>query len=317
MRVIVTIDGDLLVPSNPALGISGQREEVLRVINAIGDLFNSQHEIVITHGNAPQVGFVLLRAELASHIIHGLPLDICGADTQGATGYLLQQAIQNWLEKNQVAKEAFSLITQVLVDPAQITKNRSERGIGPFFDQEKAQTYRNTRGWSFVLIPGRGYRRAVPALTPKAVPEIQIIRRLLNPSTIIVCGGGGGIPVIKDKNGLLSGVEAVVNKADTAALLARELQAEGIIFVSVWDRMKELPGIDLSNRLTSLSLNNLQEVLGGDITLDDDSYHKLIAAREFLEAGGKWVLISPPDGVRPNLGESQGILYQKDLIVHR
>jgi carbamate kinase len=311
MRVIITIDGDLLVPPNPSLGILGQREEIVRVVEAIGDFLKSPNEIVITHGNAPQVGFVLLRAELASHIVHSLPLDVCGADTQGATGYLLQQAIRNWLAGNQVSKEVASLITQVRVDPVQLTNNRLERGIGPFFDQEKAQTYRNTRGWNFVVIPGRGYRRAVPALTPRDMPEINLIRRLLDPSTIIVCAGGGGIPVIEDQNGQLVGVEAVVNKADTAGLLARELQAEGIIFVSVWDRLKHLSGVYPSNRLTSLSLNELEKILGRNDEMDDN-YHKFTAAKEFLEGGGKWVLICPPEGVRANLESSQGILLHND-----
>jgi carbamate kinase len=314
MRVIVTIDGDLLVPQNPSLGIAGQREEITRVVKAIGGLLLSPNEVVITHGNAPQVGFMLLRAELASHIVHSLPLDVCGADTQGATGYLLQQAVRNWLEVNHVSKEVVSLVTQVLVDPIQPTPNRPERGIGPFFDQEKAQTYRNTRGWDFVLIPGRGYRRAVPSLTPKALPEINLIRRLLDPVTIVVCAGGGGVPVVRDPNGELVGVEAVVDKADTTGLLARELQAEGILFVSVWDRLKQLPGIKSSGELTVLSLSELQTILNRASEFDDDSYHKLIAARVFLEGGGKWVHFAPPEGVRASLEFTQGILLQNDRV---
>jgi carbamate kinase len=311
MRVIITIDGDLLVPQNPSLGILGQREEIVRVVEAIGDFLKSPIEIVVTHGNAPQVGFVLLRAELASHVVHSLPLDVCGADTQGATGYLLQQAIRNWLGANQVSKEVASLVTQVRVDPAQLTQNRLERGIGPFFDQEKAQTYRNTRGWDFVVIPGRGYRRAVPALTPRDVPEINLIRRLLDPSTIIICAGGGGIPVIQEQNGKLVGVEAVVNKADTAGLLARELQAEGILFVSAWDRMRNFLGVYPPDRLMPLSLNDLEKILGRNAETDDN-YHKFTAAKEFLEAGGKWVLICSPEGVGANLESSRGILLHND-----
>jgi carbamate kinase len=310
MRAIVTIDGDLLVPQNPSLGIAGQREEITRVVRSIGALLLSPYEIVLTHGNAPQVGFVLLRAELASHIVHSLPLDVCGADTQGATGYLLQQAIRNWLGENHVEKEVVSLITQVLVDPIQPTPGRPERGIGPFFDQEKAQTYRNTRGWNFVLIPGRGYRRAVPALAPKTVPEIQLIRRLLDPATIVVCAGGGGIPVVKESNGQLVGVEAVVNKADTTGLLARELQADGIIFVSVWDRLRHLPGVDSSDSLTTLSFGQLQSILNRATEIDEDNYHKFIAAKQFLESGGRWVYFGPPEGIHAGLEFSQGILLQ-------
>jgi carbamate kinase len=314
MRVIVSIDGDLLVPQNPSLGIAGQREEINRVVRVIGDLLLSPHEIVITHGNAPQVGFMLLRAELASHIVHSLPLDVCGADTQGATGYLLQQLIRNWLGDHQVQKEVVSLITQVLVDPIQLSPGKPQRGIGPFFDQEKAQTYRTTRGWNFVLIQGRGYRRAVPALTPKAVPEIQLIRRLLDPATIVICAGGGGIPVMRDEHGQMVGVEAVVNKADTTGLIARELQAEGMIFVTVWDRLKRVTQEESPGDLMVMSLAGLQEILDRAPEIDEDIYHKFVAARLFLENGGKWVHFCPPNALPADLKFTQGILLQKDIM---
>ncbi len=314
MRVIVTIDSDLLVPQNPSQGIAGQRREINCVVRAIGGLLLAPHEIVITHGNAQQVGFVLLRAELASHIVHSLPLDVCGADTQGATGYLLQQAIRNWLSENHVEKEVASLITQVVVDPIQPAASQAERGIGPYFDQEKSQTYRNTRGWNFVLIPGRGYRRAVPLLVPKEIPEINLIRRLIGPGTIVVCAGGGGIPVVRDPDGQLVGVEAVVNKADTTGLLARELEADGIIFVSVWDRLKNLLTVDASQALTALSLQDLDSILDQVSKSDADTYQKFLAAKHFLESGGKWVHFCPPECVRANLEFSQGILLQKDII---
>ncbi|HEX9012173.1 MAG TPA: hypothetical protein VF813_01610, partial [Anaerolineaceae bacterium] len=254
---------------------------------------------------------MLLRAELASHVVHSLPLDVCGADTQGATGYMLQQAIRNWLGDHQTVKDAVSIVTQVIVDPIESSPDRLERGIGPYFDQEKAQTYRNARGWNFVLIPGRGYRRAVPALTPRGVPEIPLIRRLLDPAAIIMCAGGGGIPVVRDQAGHLSGVEGVVNKADTASLLGRELHADGIVFLSVWDRLKHLPGFQPIGSLASLGFDQLQAILAGAPGADEDGYRKLRAARQFLQEGGKWVCFCPPEGIGANLEFSQGVMLQE------
>ncbi len=307
MRIVVAIDGDLLVPQNPNLGIAGQIAEIIRVVDGLGELLGSEHELIVTHGNAPQIGFMLLRAELAGHVVHTLPLDVCGSDTQGATGYLLQREIRNWLQRHAKAtREIATLVTQVQVDIADPAFSNPARGVGPYSDQDKARLYTSTRQWSFVLVPGRGYRRAVPALKPKRVIEAKTITKLLAANTLVICAGGGGVPVYADQDGNLIGADAVIDKAHTTSLLATEINADTIVFVSLWDEIELILQMDLSNRrhVTCLELDQLIERARD---LDEDLCNKLIAAQSFLAHGGRSVLLAPPDYVSLEPGCCRGL----------
>lgn len=312
MRIVVAIDGDLLVPQDPNLGIAGQIAEIVRVVASLGELLSSEHELVVTHGNAPQIGFMLLRAELASHVVHTLPLDVCGSDTQGATGYLLQREIRNWLKRHDGAtREIATLVTQVLVDIADPAFDHPARGIGPYYDQDKARLYTGTRQWSFVLVPGRGYRRAVPALKPKHVIETKTITNLLAANTLVICAGGGGVPVYFDRYGNLIGADAVIDKAHTTSLLATEINADTIVFVSLWNEIQLILQMDLSSR-RQVSRSGLDQLIDRARDLDEDLYNKLLASRSFLEHGGQSVLIAPPGhlGVEPE--GCRGLLITND-----
>lgn len=297
MRIVVAIDGDLLVPQNPNLGIAGQIAEITCVVDGLGELLGSEHELVVTHGNAPQIGFMLLRAELASHVVHTLPLDVCGSDTQGATGYLLQREVRNWLQRHDRAtREIATIVTQVLVDIADPAFSNPARGVGPYYDQDKARLYTNTRQWSFVLVPGRGYRRAVPSLKPKHVIEVGTITNLLAANTVVICAGGGGIPVYDDGHGNLLGADAVIDKAHTTSLLATEINADTIVFVSLWDEVELILQMDLSNR-RQVASSELTQLIERARDLDEDLCNKLIASQSFLAHGGRSVLIAPPGNV--------------------
>jgi len=294
MRVVVSIDGDLIVPQDPNQGIPGQRTAINRIVAGLGELLRSEHELVITYGNSPQIGYVLLRAEIASHVVHSVPLDVCGSDTQGATGYLLQQALHNWMQQFLVNKEVVSLVTQVLVDMSDPASARPTRGIGPFFDRDKAQLYANTRNWDFVLIPGRGYRRAVPSLKPRHIMEVRSIQNLLAAGTIVICAGGGGVPVCQSERDDLVGIEAVIDKAYTAALLATEIGAQVIIFVSTWDKIEQTLGTHLGDGSRRVLSSELGESIKRARDLDEGLYNKFIASQQFLQRGGQLVLIAPP-----------------------
>ena len=296
MHLVIAIEGDLLVPPDSVRGMAGQREEIARVVPGLGQLLLQGHTAAIVHGNAPQIGYVLLRSEAASHVMHPLPLDICGSDTQGATGYLLQQALQNWLRQHASPTEVASVITQVVVDVAEAAGG-PVRGIGPFYDPEKSSAYAASRNWRFVLTPGRGYRRAVPAFQPKSIVELNTIRWLLAHGAVVVCAGGGGIPVRQDPDGTLLGVEAVVDKAFTAALLATELGAEALVFVSFRDRLAPLLRWCHLNARTYLPAHDVAEVTAAAQPLGDDLYHKLLAGQQFLARGGARVVFCPPDAI--------------------
>lgn len=310
MRLVIAVDGDLLVPPDTMRGMAGQREEIARVVAGLGRLLRQGHTAAIIHGNAAQIGYVLLRSEAASHVMHPLPLDICGSDTQGATGYLLQQAIQNWFSAHALDTEVASVVTQVVVDVAEAA-TEPVRGIGPFYDPEKAHAYATSRNWRFVLLPGQGYRRAVPALKPKAIVELKTIRWLLEQGAVVVCAGGGGIPVRQLPGGARQGVEAVIDKAYTAALLATALDAETLLFVSGRDRLTPL----LDWRHTADPAEPPARVLAALVAAappwGDDLLTKLLAGQQFLEQGGARVVFCPPDAVSLAPGAADGIVIER------
>lgn len=308
MKAIVTIDGELLVSSEGSQGLQGQKEAVESIVDRFGNVFQAGHEIVIVHGNGPQVGNMLFRGEIASHAVHPVPLDVCGADTQGATGYFLQQSVQNLLRREGVAREVMAVVTQVLVDETDPELAAPTKGVGPFFDTERAQMYGRTRGWQFSMVPGRGQQRAVPALLPRQILEIDSIRCLMKSGTIVVCAGGGGIPVSYDEHGDLIGVEAVVNKSHTATLLASEIEADTIVFVSQWEKIAQAFPAVVKGEHVQLTFTELNEhIEQSRDELSDSMYLKLLASSKYLQAGGRSIWIISPEQLGSVLNRDCGI----------
>jgi carbamate kinase len=295
VKLIVAVDGDLLVSTNSGQGMQEQMDAIVRITDQLGQLVKDGHKLVITHGNAAQVGFVLLRGEAARHVVHSLPLDICGADTQGATGYMLQQALKNWLTQQNFHNEVSTIVTQVIVGEPTPTGAPCTKGIGPFFDMGRAQSLKIKRGWELDMIPGQGYQRVVPCLTPMEIVEANSIRFLLERGVVVICAGGGGIPVKIDDQGGIAGVEAVVDKAYTAALLAKEIGTDMIVFVSPWKRMVSVFDLRINTKLRQMSLSELDELIKPSTVMEDTMRHTLIASRKFLQNNGRSVLIVPPD----------------------
>jgi carbamate kinase len=312
MKVIVTIDGELLVSDVVSRGLQGQKETVEKIVNNLSELLQMEHKIIIVHGNGPQVGNMLFRGEIASHAVPPVPLDVCGADTQGATGYFLQQSLQNLLRREGLEREVTAVVTQVLVDETDPAMSAPIKGVGPFFNAERAQKYGNTRGWEFIMVPGRGQQRAVPAYLPRQVLEINSIRCLMENGTIVICGGGGGIPVRYDEQGRLTGVEAVVNKSHTATLIADEVQADTIVFVSQAEKIRQaFP--QAVNGLTRFTLTELTEhIEQRKDELTDSMYLKLLASCKYLTAPGKSIWIITPEQLETALNQDLGIQLISD-----
>lgn len=295
MKLVVAVDGDLLVSMNSGQGMRDQMDAIVRITDQLGQLVKDGHKLVITHGNAAQVGFVLLRGEAARHVVHSLPLDICGADTQGATGYMLQQSLKNWLTQQDFQNEVSTIVTQVIVGEPAPPGAPCTKGIGPFFDMGRAQSLKIKRGWELDMIPGKGYQRVVPCLTPIGIVEADSIRYLLERGVVVICAGGGGIPVRVDDQGGIAGVEAVVDKAYTAALLAKEIGTEMIVFVSPWKRIVSVFDLRINTKLMQMGLSELDELIKPSTVMEDTMRHKLIASRNFLQNDGRSILIVPPD----------------------
>lgn len=312
MKVIVTIDGELLVSSVASRGLQGQKEAVEKIVDSLCGLLQVEHKIIIVHGNGPQVGNMLFRGEIASHAVHPVPLDVCGADTQGATGYFLQQSLQNLLRREGLKREVTAVVTQALIDETDPAWAAPIKGVGPFFDVERAQKYSNTRGWEFIMVPGRGQQRAVPAYLPRQILEVNSIRCLMENGTIVICGGGGGVPVRYDEQGRLTGVEAVVNKSHTATLLASEVKADTIVFVSQLEKIRQaFP--QAVNGLVQFTLTELTEYIEQrKDELTDSMYLKLLASRKYLTTPGKTIWIITPEQLDTVLNQDSGIQLISD-----
>lgn len=308
MKAIITIDGELLVSGGVHEGLQGQKEAVGKIVDSLGPILQAGHKIIIVHGNGPQVGNMLFRGEIASHAVYPVPLDVCGADTQGATGYFLEQSLQNLLKREGVNREVAAVVTQALVDESDPKMTAPVKGVGPFFDAERAQNYGKTRHWEFIMVPGRGQQRAVPALLPRQILEINSIRCLTENGTIVICGGGGGIPVRYDEEGNLIGVEAVVNKSHTAVLIASEVGIDTIVFISQWEKIKQaFPHIvkDGFIRLTLSELKAYIEQRKNELT--DSMYLKLVASGKYLGVSGRTIWIIPPEQIGAVLSRDCGI----------
>ena len=222
---VVAIGGNSLITDEDHQTVADQFEAARETCAHIASMVEKGWEVIVTHGNGPQVGFILLRSELASKAVHTVPLDSCGAETQGDLGYMIQQSLYNEFLSRGIKNPVATVVTQVLVrknDPA--FKNPT-KPIGPFYSRRKAEKYRKERKWSVAEDAGRGWRRVVPSPMPVRIIEQDAIKTLADQGVVVIAAGGGGIPVIEGK-GKLKGVEAVIDKDYASAILAIGLEAD-------------------------------------------------------------------------------------------
>ena len=224
--IVIAIGGNSLIEDSRHVTVSAQAEAAAKTAHHIAKLIKEGHKVVIAHGNGPQVGYILLRAEYARKILHTVPLDSCVADTQGAIGYQLQQALSNELRMLEIEKDVATIVTQVLVDDDDPSFSNPTKPIGSFMGKEEADYHREHDSWSIVEDAGRGYRRVVASPVPREIIELGAIRKMIDAGVITIAVGGGGIPVVRDKDGALHGREAVVDKDLAACILAKDLKAD-------------------------------------------------------------------------------------------
>jgi carbamate kinase len=225
MRIVVALGGNALLRRGQPLEADLQRANVEQAVEAIAELA-SDHDLVVTHGNGPQVGLLALQATSYTGV-EPYPLDVLGAESEGMIGYLLEQGLANALPGRPVA----TLLTQVIVDPLDPAFERPTKPIGPVYTEEEAKRLAAGRGWA-VAPDGASYRRVVPSPEPQAIVEMEAIRLLVEAGVLVVCVGGGGIPVVADEHGALRGVEAVIDKDFSAALLAARLGADFLLMLT-------------------------------------------------------------------------------------
>lgn len=222
---VVAVGGNALIRDPKRVTVPDQYEAARETMRHIAEMLAAGWDVVITHGNGPQVGFILRRSELAAHELHPVPLDSCGADTQGAIGYMFQKALFNEFKRRGMDKLAATVVTQVLVDRNDPAFQHPTKPIGSFMDEATARQ-RMAEGWHVMEDAGRGWRRVVPSPIPKRIIELEAIRTLVGQGLVVIAVGGGGIPVVENERGELEGVEAVIDKDYASALLAVSLQAD-------------------------------------------------------------------------------------------
>jgi len=293
---VVAIGGNSLIIDKNRKTIPDQFDAVNKTMKHIADMIESGWTIVITHGNGPQVGFILRRSELSIHELHPVPLDYCGADTQGAIGYMIQKALKNEFFTRKIEKEAVTVVTQVLVDREDPAFFNPSKPIGSFVDEETAQL-RIAEGQDFVEDAGRGWRRVVPSPLPQSIVEVDAIKLLIDSGFIVVAVGGGGIPVIEKENGTLIGVEAVIDKDFASSLLAASIGADLLLISTAIEKVAINYNRPDQKWLDKMTVSEAKKYAGEGQFAPGSMLPKVIACIEFIEQGGKKALITDPENI--------------------
>jgi carbamate kinase len=292
--VVIAVGGNSLIKDAEHSSVLDQYRACGETSDHIADIVAEGYRVVITHGNGPQVGFILLRSELAKEVLHQVPLDSCGADTQGAIGYQISQTLANELRLRGIDKSVAAIVTQTVVDAEDPGFGDPTKPIGPFYTEATAREHQDSEGWAMVEDAGRGWRRVVASPRPLEIIEEPAIRTLLEKDIIVVAVGGGGIPVIRRHDGSLEGVGAVIDKDWASCLLAKNLGAEKFILSTAVDRVSLNFGKPDQREIDRMTVAEAKGFLEEGHFPAGSMKPKIEAAIDFLEAGGQEVIITQP-----------------------
>jgi carbamate kinase len=301
---VVAIGGNSLIldPKNP--DVPHQWNAVHETCKHIAQMIAEGWNVVVTHGNGPQVGYILRRAELASREVHTVPLDLIVADTQGAIGYMLQQELDNALRRLGINRTIITVVSQVRVDPDDPAFQKPSKPIGGFMTEEEARKFEK-EGWTVVEDAGRGWRRVVASPKPLAFHEINAIRALIMSDYLVIAGGGGGIPVIRDNAGDLHGTFAVIDKDRASSLLAQILRADLFVISTGVEQVALNFNKPDQRLLAQMTLIEAQQYMTEGHFAPGSMLPKIEAAVDFMKMGGPMALITdPPNLARALRGET-------------
>ena len=292
--ILIAVGGNSLIRAGEKGTISEQIGNARRTAAALVGLISDGCRLVMTHGNGPQVGAALLRSESACDQVPGQTLDVCDASTQGEIGYLLQQSLENELGQEGLHVPVVTVLTQVVVSPDDPAMQRPTKPVGPFYSREHANERKRVFGWQLVEDAGRGYRRVVPSPKPIEIVELEAIRDLVNDGALVIAAGGGGIPVIRSGS-TLHGVEAVIDKDRTSALLALGLAVD-IFAISTDEDFVYLDYKRPTQRaLTRVTATELERYYEAGHFPPGNMGPKVEAVLHFLHGGGKEAVITSND----------------------
>jgi carbamate kinase len=303
---VVAVGGNSLIRDEKHRTVPDQYAAACESMHHIADMIVAGWEVVVTHGNGPQVGFILRRSELSRHELHEVPLDYCGADSQGAIGYMFQRALDNEFQRRGLAKRSASIVTQTVVDRADPAFQKPSKPIGSFMTEADARVRAAQDGWVVVEDAGRGWRRVVASPAPRRIVEADIIQALIKAGVVVIGVGGGGIPVYEDEHGELVGVEAVIDKDFGAALLANMIGADLFIISTAVEKVALNYNKPNQQWLDRLTLAEARQHLAEGHFAKGSMGPKIQAVISYLERGGQKALITDPANIGRALAGQTG-----------
>jgi len=294
---VLAMGGNSLIRDKNHIALSFQYEMVQETAKHIADLIAHGIHLVITHGNGPQVGFIYRRGELSRSELPLIPLDICGADTQGAIGYMIEKALLNEFRRRGIDKKVTAVVTQTIVDREDRSFTHPTKPIGSFMSEEEALAHKREVGWEVVEDAGRGYRRVVPSPIPKKIIELDVIKLLVQSGYVVIAAGGGGVPVILNEQGEIEGVEAVIDKDLGSSILASGLGADTLIISTAIDAVYLNFAQKDQRPLSRVSLPEIKRYLEEGHFKPGSMKPKIEAIINFLENGGEKAIITSPENL--------------------
>jgi carbamate kinase len=303
---VVAIGGNSLIKDKDHRTVEDQYQAAGETAYHIAQMIKSGWDVAIGHGNGPQVGFILRRSELARDELHEVPLDVCGADTQGAIGYALQQNLYNHFLNMGINKTVATVVTQVEVDRNDPAFQNPSKPIGSFMDESEALRRNRDEGWDVVEDSGRGWRRVVPSPLPVRVVELDSVKKLIEEGVVVITVGGGGIPVVADEAGHLRGIAAVIDKDFASALLANSIDADLFLISTAVEKVALNFGTPDETWVDHMTLSQAKRYLEEGVHFKKGSMApKMQAVISFLENGGKEAIITDPQNIeRAMVGET-------------
>ena len=297
---VIAIGGNSLIKDKQHMQVNDQYDAICETVKYITDIIEEGYEVVITHGNGPQVGFIMRRSEIAEEVenIHPVPLVSCDADTQGALGYQIQQALHNEFAKRGIIKNAVTLVTQVEVDRNDQAFTKPAKPIGSFYDNKQVKRLRKEHpDWVVNMDAGRGYRRVVPSPMPQNIIEIDAIKNLVNSGFTVIAVGGGGIPVAIDENNNFRGVNAVIDKDHASSMLATKLGADVFIISTAVENVCINFGKPNEKALGITNIKRINELRDQKHFAPGSMLPKIEAALTYLKNGGEKAIITSPENI--------------------
>jgi len=305
---VIAVGGNSLIKDKEHQTVEDQYHAAVETMKHIAAMIEKGWNVIVTHGNGPQVGFILLRSEAGKKLygLHEVPLDSCGADTQGAIGYNFQQALSNEFKLKKMDKEAVTVVTRVLVDKNDTAFKNPSKPIGPFMNEEEAKKRKESEGWDIMEDAGRGWRRVVPSPEPKEILEEDAIESLARAGFVVIAVGGGGIPVYLRDDGVIKGCAAVIDKDLASSLLARNIKADLFLISTAVEKVCLNFGKPDEKAIDKMTVAEAKKYIEEGHFKPGSMLPKIKAIIKYLENGGKHAVITTPEKIEEALDEKTG-----------